>query len=274
MRWAYIYNRLPALLPHSSITISCDPRLLALMERSFPDLEFAPVRRIRNTDHCDRSEYDHVPSSRLIGALDNLAIEKIEQHDDFILLSDLLSDTLKGYEDFDGLPFFSADPEIRKKYRRVLPSGKLLVGLSWRSSVISHSRNEHYMTIEELAPILEIDQVQFVNLQYDDCQRELAWANAKYPGKILDFEDLDQFNDFDGVAALMSELDLVISPLTTPIELAGAWGAQLGFCRTHPSCTGGKGLARRLTSGITRCAISREHSWGQEFVASDVEART
>ena len=73
-------------------------------------------------------------------------------------------------------------------------------------------------------PLFELTDAQFVNLQYDECSEELAWAESRYPGRLLHFADLDQYNDLDGVAALMTCLDLVIAPATTVVELAGALG--------------------------------------------------
>jgi len=43
---------------------------------------------------------------------------------------------------------------------------------------------------------------------------------------MLNFPELDQMNDFDGVAGLMKNLDMVISPFTAVIELAGSIGVS------------------------------------------------
>jgi capsular polysaccharide export protein len=98
------------------------------------------------------------------------------------------------------------------------------VGLSWRSSLTTYSRNEHYLSVEDLAPIFALEDVQFVNLQYDDCSEELKWIEDRFPGRVFNFKDLDQYNDLDGVAALMACMDIVVSPATTVVELSGALG--------------------------------------------------
>jgi capsular polysaccharide export protein len=72
--------------------------------------------------------------------------------------------------------------------------------------------------------IFSMGNVNFINLQYDECAEELAAIEKRYPGKIINFTELDQFNDLDGVAALMECLDLVVAPATTVVELAGALG--------------------------------------------------
>ncbi|MDN3683976.1 hypothetical protein QW180_08540 [Vibrio sinaloensis] len=46
---------------------------------------------------------------------------------------------------------------------------------------------------------------------------------------IIDLDDIDQYNDFDSVAALMNCLNLVIAPCTSVAELAGAIGTRTLF---------------------------------------------
>ena len=89
---------------------------------------------------------------------------------------------------------------------------------------MSYRRNEHYLAVEDLLPLFALEGVRLVNLQYDDCREEVAWLEERFPGRLLHFEDLDQFNDLDGVAALMECLDLVVSAGTAVFELAGALG--------------------------------------------------
>ena len=224
IRFASIYNSMTEQLPHKKIVIGCSPRLLPLFKRSFSNIELTPVNRIRNSDAFNISDYDQVRSSALIGALDNNGAEHIKSCDDFLLITDLLGDVLNSYEAFPGAAYLKADARKTTAYKKRLPKGKPLIGLSWRSSLTTHSRNEHYVTIQELAPILALEGFQFVNLQYDDCSEELAWAEQHYPGKIVNLEDIDQYNDFDSVAALMKAMDLIIAPATTVVELAGALG--------------------------------------------------
>jgi len=40
----------------------------------------------------------------------------------------------------------------------------------------------------------------------------------------MDIEGVDQYNDFEAVAACMCSMDLIIAPFTTVAELAGALG--------------------------------------------------
>ena len=72
-------------------------------------------------------------------------------------------------------------------------------------------RDRYYATIEEMAPVLSIGGLDFVNLQSHDCSAD-----------IHTWDDLDLRNDLDGLAALTVALDLVISFSTFGTEFAGA----------------------------------------------------
>ena len=224
IRFASIYNKITDLLPHKEFYIGCEPRFQKLFERSFPHFKIVPIKRLRIMSDYKVDDFDRIPSSLLRVVIDNNAVDYIKKSDDFCLVTDLLEDALPKYESFSGKSYLKADEAKTEVYKNKLPKGKPLIGISWRSSLTTYSRIEHYLTIQELSPILELDQFQFVNLQYDDCEEELAWAEKNFPGKIINFKDIDQYNDFDSVASLMKSLDLVISPATTVVELSGALG--------------------------------------------------
>jgi len=225
IRFASVYSDMLESLPESSeIAIGCDPRLVSLFSRSFERARFVPVKRLRKADEYRVDQYDRIkhPDNRLV--LDNRAVQEISESDSFSIVTDFLHEFRKGKADFNGEKYLTVDESSKAEITKYLPDDILLVGFSWRSSLATSSRNEHYLTIEEISKIFDIDGICFVNLQYDDCKEELDWAMKKFPGKVLNLEHIDQYNDLDSVAALMSCLDLVISPATTVVELAGAVG--------------------------------------------------
>jgi capsular polysaccharide export protein len=224
IRFASIYHKLSSLFAGKELTISATPRLIELFSRSFPAIDFVPVDRPRKTDRIDPSDYNLLPGSDIIDIVDNNATQLVEEYDGVALATDFLHHFLKSYDDFERTPYLKACSAKVEQLRLRLPLGKKLVGISWRSSLTTHSRNEHYLTIEQLLPLFEIDGLTFVNLQYDDCESELEYVEQLHPGKLINLPDIDQYNDFDSVAALMSCMDLVISPATTVVELAGSLG--------------------------------------------------
>lgn len=227
IRFASLYREMRARAGHSRVVFTCDPRLLSLLQRHYTDLEFVPVTRVRNLAWLDdHSDYNQLPGSDLHTFLDNSGWELVKNADASILATDALGDVIKGYDSFRGTPYLKADPAktIYWQERLADHKAKLLVGLSWRSSLTTYSRSEHYFSVKELAPLFELEGVHFINLQYDECDEEIAWLETCYPGRITHFSDLDQYNDLEGVAALMCCLDLVIAPATTVVELSGALG--------------------------------------------------
>lgn len=224
IRFASIYNRLHGLLPHNKLFVSCDPRLYTLMSNSFPAINFVPVARRRFHEIVDVNDYSDVPGSDLIGALDNNGVKAVGEADQVMLVTDMLHIALTDYGDFSSKPYLLPNAQKAESYRKKLPGTSKLVGLSWRSSLTTHSRNTHYLSIQELERVFSIEGIQFVNFQYDDCQGELDWVEERFPGKLINLDEIDHYNDFDSVSALMQCMDLMVAPATTVVELAGAVG--------------------------------------------------
>lgn len=227
IRFASFYGEYAKQLMGSSLRITCDPRLHALLLRSHPNVDFVPVGRTRGPLTVANSEpYRELPSSDLHSFVDNQGWKLLQGSDRISMTTDLLGDVIKGYESFSGAAYLKADHRKVMAWAERLRSlrGFPLIGLCWRSSLTTNARNEHYLSVRDLAPVLEVDGIRFVNLQYDECSEELEWIEQNFPRKIVNFPDLDQYNDLDGVAALMANLDLVIAPCTTVLELAGALG--------------------------------------------------
>ena len=88
-------------------------------------------------------------------------------------------------------------------------------------------RNLHYLVIEDLIPILQDKNFDFVNLQYGDCEDELLEVEKLSGINIIRWHDLDLKNDIDSVLALISRLDLVITVATAVSPLAASLGKKV-----------------------------------------------
>jgi capsular polysaccharide export protein len=232
IRFASFYREMRANCGSGRVMFTCDPRLHGLLKRHYTELEFVPSARIRSLAWLtDFRQHNQLPGSDLHTFFDNAGWELVKGAEKVILTTDALGDVIEDYSSFSGTPYLKADPERIAAWRRRLSdfAGKPIVGLSWRSSLTTYSRNEHYLAVEDLVPLFEVENAQFINLQYDECSEELAWLEERFPGRVVNFPDLDQYNDLEGVAALMSCLDLVVAPATTVAELAGALGRPTLF---------------------------------------------
>ena len=73
-------------------------------------------------------------------------------------------------------------------------------------------RRLEYTQLDQWGELFAIPGVNWINLQYDDCERDLRMAERKFGVTIHRWDWLDLMNDFEEVAALMTCLDLVVSP--------------------------------------------------------------
>lgn len=107
-----------------------------------------------------------------------------------------------------------------------LPPG-LRVGFCWRSGLINPGRAPAYLALPDLLPILRLPGIVPICLQYGAVADELDQLEQQSGIRLHRWDDLDQKNDLDGVAALTAGLDLVISAATSVGEMAGALGVPV-----------------------------------------------
>jgi hypothetical protein len=125
----------------------------------------------------------------------------------------------------DRTSYLVADPErIAKWKERLGEFGRPLIGFSWRSIVKTAERRLEYTQLREWGELFAVPGVTWVNLQYDDCERDLVAAERAFGVKIQRWSWLDLKDDFEEVAALMTCLDLVVAPRNAAAMLAGALG--------------------------------------------------
>ena len=72
----------------------------------------------------------------------------------------------------------------------------------------------------------------FVNLQYGECEEEIQRIESELGIRVLRWPDVDLMNDFSGVAALIKNLDLVVSISSAVVPLAGAVAVKT-LCMTY-----------------------------------------
>jgi hypothetical protein len=102
----------------------------------------------------------------------------------------------------------------------------LKVGVSWRGANAKGERALSYSRLTQWGELFGIAGIEWVNLQYDECEAELQEAEAKFGVKIHRYPEVDMFDDLDETAALMRGLDLVISAPTTVSILSAALGVN------------------------------------------------
>lgn len=123
---------------------------------------------------------------------------------------------------FSQKPYLVADPERRAAVRGLLsqvnPEKKPVIGISWTGGLKETGRDERSTDFETLKPLIEAVDACWVSLEYKG--EKLATE------LILDFPWLTKTKDYDDTAALVAEMDLVISVPQSVVHLAGALGVD------------------------------------------------
>ena len=192
---------LPDLIKDAkAISYEVDPRLVPLFERAFRGITIIP--RGANRDYLDRQAFDVVLQAGSLGYA-------------YRRDPDL----------FPRVPYLSADPVRIDHWKALLAKeagSRLKIGISWRGGTDKTRRDDRSLELEQLRPLVENKDRCFVSLQYGDVKDELTRFNSPGTGTVHSL--LEDFNDFDGFAALIMALDLVISVQNTTIHTCGALG--------------------------------------------------
>jgi len=119
------------------------------------------------------------------------------------------------------IPYLAADPARAAHWSRQLPAGQPRVGLVWKGNAHFENDTERSLPgLDTLAPLAAVVGVQFVSLQKGPGEQE-----AEHPPAGLSLLPLGAaLQDFADTAALVDNLDLVISVDTAVAHLAGALG--------------------------------------------------
>ena len=115
-------------------------------------------------------------------------------------------------------------PHARAQLReRLKPDERIVIGLSW----VSHnprSGMSKSARLSDFAGILGLPNCRFVDLQYGDTLAERQAVERELGVQVERLEDIDNTNDIDGLAALITACDVVVSVSNTTAHLAGALG--------------------------------------------------
>lgn len=98
----------------------------------------------------------------------------------------------------------------------------LKVGISWRSQNRAPGKMPFHSSLTDWGPILTLPNITFVNLQWSDYADEIVEAERGFGIRIHVPEGLDLTNDMEGVSALVTALDIVVSTRNTVSNLTGA----------------------------------------------------
>lgn len=188
-----------------AVVLEIDSRLVSAFARSFPSFEV-----LARTDPPDpRLLAPDVAAQIAMGSL-----------------ARFLRPTIASFGTARG--FLVPDDRRRAEARAWLATlgPGLKVGIAWRSSRRDIVARRLHTELAEWSPILATGGVHFVNLQYGDCEAELAAAERDCGIRIHRAPGIDLFADLEGVLALAASLDLSVSTITTAYVPGAAAGTE------------------------------------------------
>jgi tetratricopeptide (TPR) repeat protein len=229
----------------AAVTLVTSTRMRPLMEASFPDIE-------------------NLDSTHGLSA---------KRFDKFVAMGSLGYAFRNDIADFPRTPYLHARPSLRAEWARRLgpKTTPLRIGISWRGGSEATYSGARSMSLDLLAPIIARDDVECVNLQYGDVAAEVEAFNAtlKRPIRLFPREDIDPF---EPLAALVQNLDMVVSVQTSIIHLSGACGAPcLVMIPFIPEWRyGASGPTMPWYGSVRLFRQSERGDWGQ--VLADIDA--
>ena len=197
---------------YSNLSAEVDYRLVNLFKRSAPDVTFYPLR---NENHKLLINYN------------------LDKFDKGIYWGSIAKYVRKDISDFSKVPLSFLKPNIEnvsKIGKKLKKEKQLVCGLSWKSAAVE--ANHKNIQLEELLPILSIKNVRFLDLQYETKENFGANAIEKKNIKkdhninIEEYKDIDKYNDIDGLTALISNCDVVVTSSNITAHIAGGLGVK------------------------------------------------
>lgn len=182
-----------------NLLVRLDRRLLPLFQRSAPHIRFVahdePISDTRFTYHLP------------FGDLGQL----------FATTFDSFADQPRAY--------LKADPQRVKRLHDLLDTGKPIVGLAWVTK--GQRSKDRNLPIEEIVSTLQsIQPTTFVDLQYSDTSEDRTRIFENQGVEIRHLDQIDNFDDLDGLAALIMACDFVVTCSNSTAHLAGALGKE------------------------------------------------
>jgi tetratricopeptide (TPR) repeat protein len=187
-----------ALARTPSVVFEVEPRLAPLFARSFPAI-------------------------KVIACQADLYADKVDAQEPLASLGRYLR---RSFEDFPRRDrgYLVADAARAQALRqRLAGDGRKVIGLSWVSKAPVGGASKS-ARLADFAALLRLPHCRFVDLQYGDTGEERGEL-ARDLGIVVDrLSDIDNTNDLDGLAALMTACDAIVTVSNTNAHLAGALG--------------------------------------------------
>jgi len=180
------------------LVVAVDSRLVPICIRSFEGVFFVSVDTVDKNFECDAQIY--------MGSLGRY----------FRNDANCFHNVRLGYLKAN----LNMADELRSK---MIIHNKKICGVSWASSNREFGENKS-ITLCDMLPLFVNKDFHYVNLQYGDTSSERQTLFESTGLYIDEFQNIDKFNDLEGLASLISACDIVVTVSNTTAHLAAALG--------------------------------------------------
>ena len=120
-------------------------------------------------------------------------------------------------------PYLSVDPQKRLAWRERLGSkSRSRIGLAWSGNANHKNDRNRSVSLRKIQPLLQL------NFEFHAVQKEIRDEDRAALAEFVELRSHEgELHDFSETAALISELDLVITVDTSVAHLAGALGKEV-----------------------------------------------
>lgn len=198
---------IPDMMKEANVILECHPRLMDIFRQTWPELTIYGTRKAIEVNWAKNEKIDY-----------KIAIGSLAKH------------FRKKKEDFPGTPFLKANPKLVEKMREkcnMLDNNrrKPKIGISWKGGIGITNKAPRCIPLETLQQLTHFD-ADFISLQYhNNAQHEVDVFNEQIGATVIHHWQ-DVVDDYDLTAALLMNLNLVISVPQSVVHLAGALGVQ------------------------------------------------
>ena len=193
-----------------SIVLECEPRLVPLLARSFPDVTVRPSV-IRELGGLPIADYGWLKSA---GGANAAALMGS--------LPRILRGTIEAFPN----PHTFLTPDTGEVAHWKSQFGEDAVGLCWRSGKLGGHRSMQFAPLAAWADFIRGLDRNFVCIQYDAMPDEVAELEKLSGRRIFVPQGIDQKNELDRASALMAALDSVITAPTAVSWLSAGVGTR------------------------------------------------
>ena len=192
----------------NKLIIACPNKVINLFERSFPFAHFVDD----NSSLSDTDFDEHISIGSALA---------------------LLRPSIQSFED-SREAYLKPDAALSKMIRdRLLKDApnKKLIGISWHSGNQKNGASRS-IDIVDLAKSIP-ESYRLVNLQYGDVDEQIERVRKCLSRDIAKYDDINNFDNIDGFAALVSAMDSVVTIDNTTVHVAGALGVNTNLLLSY-----------------------------------------